>query len=60
MSEKNRLEFRFGMVGKLIPLLVAIIFIIWAAVSQSNVNGYVVAFFMAIIFGVVVAKDEKA
>lgn len=60
MSEKNRLEFRFGMVGKLIPLLVAIVFIIWAAVSQSNVNGYVVAFFMAIIFGVVVAKDEKA
>lgn len=60
MCEKNRLEFRFGLFGKLIPLLVAIVFIIWAAVSQSNVNGYVVAFFMAVIFGVVVAKDEKA
>ena len=60
MNETTKLEFRFGMLGKVLPLLVAIAFIIWAAVSQSNVNGYVVAFFMAIIFGVVVAKNEKA
>ncbi len=60
MSENTRLEFRFGFFGKLIPLLVAIIFIIYAAVNGSNVNGYVVAFFMAVILGIVVAKDEKA
>lgn len=60
MNETIKLEFRFGMLGKVLPLLVAVAFIIWAAVSQSNVNGYVVAFFMAIIFGVVVAKNEKA
>lgn len=60
MNEQKRLEFRLGIFGKLVPLLVAVAFIIWAAVSGSNVNGYVVAFFMAIIFGVVLAKDEKA
>lgn len=60
MNEQKRLEFRLGFFGKLVPLLVAVAFIIWAAVSGSNVNGYVVAFFMAIIFGVVLAKDEKA
>ena len=60
MNENTRLEFRFGLFGKLIPLLVAIGFIIYAAVNGSNVNGYVVAFFMAIILGVIVAKDEKA
>lgn len=60
MNEQKRLEFRLGFFGKLVPLLVAVAFIIWAAVSGSNVNGYVVAFFMAIIFGVVLARDEKA
>lgn len=60
MGETKRLEFRLGLFGKIFPLLVAIAFIIWAAVSQSNVNGYVIAFFMAIIFGVIFAKDEQA
>ena len=60
MSENKRLEFRLGTFGKLIPLLVAVVFILWAAVSGSNVNGYMVAFFMAVIFGVIFAKDEKA
>ena len=32
----------------------------WAAISQSNVNGYVLAFFAALLTGVVFAKDEKA
>ena len=32
----------------------------WAAVSQSNVNGYVLAFFAALVTGVIFAKDEKA
>ncbi len=60
MNENKRLEFRFGTLGKLFPLLVAVIFIVWAAISQSNVNGYVVAFFMAVIFGIILVKDEKA
>ncbi|MCI8649818.1 MAG: hypothetical protein HFG20_06855 [Anaerotruncus sp.] len=48
------------MFGKLFPLLVALVVIFWAAASQSNVNGYMVAFFVAIIAGVIMAKDEKA
>ena len=60
MNENKRLEFHLGTLGKLIPLLLAVGFILWAAVSGSNVNGYMVAFFMAIIFGVIFAKDEKA
>ncbi len=60
MKRSERLEFRLGTFGKIVPLLIAVAFIIWAAVSGSNVNGYVVAFFMAIIFGILMAKDEKA
>lgn len=59
MSSK-KLEFRLGAFGKVVPLLVAMGLIIWAAMSQSNVNGYVLAFFIAIIVGVIFAKDEKA
>lgn len=58
--EKKKLEFHFGTFGKLIPLFVAAAIIIWAAFSQSNVNGYVVAFFVALITGVVFAKDDRA
>ena len=59
-KEKSaRLEFRFGLAGKLFPVLVAVAIIIWAAVSQSNVNGYVLAFFMAVISGVLVVKNQK-
>ena len=32
----------------------------WAAFSQSNVNGYVLAFFAALVTGIIFAKDEKA
>lgn len=59
-KEEKKLEFHFGTFGKLIPLFVAAAIIIWAAFSQSNVNGYVVAFFVALITGVVFAKDDKA
>ncbi len=59
-QESRRIEFRFGKAGKLLPLLVAAAMIGWAAVSQSNVNGYVLAFFAALLTGVVFAKDEKA
>lgn len=56
----KRVEFRFGKFGKLAPLIVAAAMILWAAFSQSNVNGYVLAFFAALITGVIFAKDEKA
>ncbi|MEZ3461076.1 MAG: hypothetical protein K1W23_02690 [Lachnospiraceae bacterium] len=56
----KRIEFRFGKFGKLAPLMVAAAMILWAAVSQSNVNGYVLAFFAALVAGVLFAKDEKA
>ncbi|MCM1386775.1 MAG: hypothetical protein NC231_05580 [Bacillus sp. (in: Bacteria)] len=56
----KRIEFHFGNIGKLMPLVVAAAMILWAAFSQSNVNGYVLAFFAALVSGVVFAKDEKA
>ena len=61
MEQKaKRIEFHFGNIGKLAPLIAAAAMIIWAAVNQSNVNGYVLAFFAALITGVIFAKDEKA
>ena len=61
MEQKTKkIEFRFGKTGKLAPLVVAAAMILWAAFSQSNVNGYVLAFFAALIAGVIFAKDEKA
>lgn len=59
-KNEDRLTFRFGMFGKLVPILTAGAVIAWAAVSQSNVNGYVVAFLAALIVGVVFAKNERA
>ncbi|MBQ2709638.1 MAG: hypothetical protein IJF67_15310 [Clostridia bacterium] len=60
--EKNegKLTFFLGSFGKWMPILFAIAFIAIAAVSQSNVNGYVIAFFMAVILGAIFAKDRKA
>ncbi len=61
MDQKaKRIEFRFGKVGKLAPVIVTALMIGWAAFSQSNVNGYVLAFFAALVTGVIFAKDEKA
>lgn len=61
MEQKaKRIEFRFGKAGKLAPLIVAAAMILWAAFSQSNVNGYVLAFFAALVTGTLFAKDEKA
>lgn len=61
MEQKaGKMEFRFGKAGKLAPLVVVAAMIIWAAFSQSNVNGYVLAFFAALVTGVIFAKDEKA
>lgn len=56
----ERIEFRLGKAGKLAPLIVAAAMIGWAAVGQSNVNGYVLAFFTALVTGILFAKDEKA
>lgn len=58
--ENKKLEFRFGAFGKYIPLLVAIVFIVIAGTHQSNVNGYCLAFFAAVIAGVPFAKDLTA
>ena len=60
--ERNaeKIEFRLGKIGKLAPLIVAAVMIGWAAVGQSNVNGYVLAFFTALVTGIIFAKDEKA
>lgn len=61
MNQKmHRVEYRFGKAGRLAPLIAAAAMILWAALSQSNVNGYVLAFFAALIAGVIFAKDEKA
>lgn len=61
MNQKaKKIEFRLGTAGKLAPLVVAAAMIGWAAFSQSNVNGYVLAFFAALVTGVLFAKDEKA
>ena len=61
MNQKaKKIEFRLGTAGKLAPLVVAAAMIGWAAFSQSNVNGYVLAFFAALVTGVVFAKDENA
>lgn len=59
-QEVKRITFHFGKFGKLAPLIVAALMILWAAFSQSNVNGYVLAFFAALVTGVLFAKDEKA
>lgn len=59
-NRPDHVEFYFGKAGRFLPLLTACIIIVWAACSQSNVNGYVVAFFAAVIVGAVLAKDDKA
>ena len=59
-NRPKKVEFYLGGFGKAIPLLTAAAMIAWAAFSQSNVNGYVIAFFAALVAGVLFAKDEKA
>ena len=59
-NKRKRVEFHLGGFGKAVPLLTAAVMIAWAAFSQSNVNGYVLAFFAALVAGVLFAKDEKA
>lgn len=59
-SRPKKVEFYLGGFGKAVPLIVAAAMIGWAAFCQSNVNGYCIAFFAALVSGVLLAKDEKA
>lgn len=59
-DNRKKVEFCLGGFGKAVPLLTAAGMIAWAALSQSNVNGYVIAFFAALVVGVLFAKDERA
>ncbi len=59
-SRPKKVEFYLGGFGKAVPLIVAAAMIGWAAFCQSNVNGYCIAFFAALVAGVLLAKDEKA
>lgn len=59
-NRPKKVEFYLGGFGRAIPLLTAAAMIAWAAFSQSNVNGYVIAFFAALVAGVLFARDEKA
>lgn len=59
-KKTKRLEFRLGALGRFVPLLAAAGMILWAACSQSNVNGYVIAFFGALVAGALFARDDKA
>ncbi len=58
--ENKTLEFRFGKAGKYIPLIIAVIFIVIAGTHQSNVNGYCLAFFAAIVIGAPFARNMSA
>lgn len=62
MNDKktSKLELRGGAWGALLLLLIALAFVVYAAASQAKIDGYVVAFLMPIIFGIFLAKDEKA
>ena len=59
-KKMQRIKYRFGKAGSLAPLIAAATMILWAALSQSNVNGYVLAFFAALVTGVIFTKNEKA
>ncbi len=58
-TKTERLEFRLGALGRMMPLFTAAAVILWAACSQSNVNGYVIAFFAALVVGALFTKDDK-
>ncbi len=61
MDQKiQRITYHFGKAGSLAPLAAAAAMIVWAALNQSNVNGYVLAFFAALLTGVIFTRDEIA
>ncbi len=56
---KEKLQFHFGSFGRFIPVIIAVIFIFIAGINQTNVNGYVIAFFAAVIASVPFAKTPQ-
>ncbi len=54
------LAFRFGRAGRFIPLITAAAFILVAALNESDVSGYTLAFFLSIIIGSIVSSDRKS
>ena len=59
-TQQKKLAFYGGTFGRLIPLLTALLFILLAAISESDVSGYSVAFFAAVAAGCLFAKDRSA
>lgn len=53
-------EFYGGAFGRIVPILTALLFIAAAAVSESDVNGYSIAFFAAVAAGCLFARDRSA
>lgn len=59
MGEKPKLELRFGLYGALIILVVALALVIFSAANQAKIDGYVIAFLVALIVGVFLAKNQE-
>jgi Na+/H+ antiporter NhaC len=59
MKEKTSLQLRGGTWGSAIILLTALVFLIWAAVNKSKIDGYTVAFLIALLVGAFLPRDEK-
>ncbi|MBA7555394.1 hypothetical protein ES705_48055 [subsurface metagenome] len=57
---ERKLELRGGVWSAGLLLIVALIFIVIAALNQSKIDGYIVAFLMPLLVGIFLAKDEKA
>ena len=60
MERESKLQFRLGVFGKFVPIIVAVVFLVYAGIHQSNANGYIIAFFMAMIVGAVFTKTPDA
>ena len=60
MERESKLQFRLGVFGKFVPIIVAVVFLVYAGIHQSNANGYIIAFFMAMIVGAVFTKTRDA
>lgn len=44
MERESKLQFRLGVFGKFVPIIVAVVFLVYAGIHQSNANGYIIAF----------------
>ncbi|MFQ5789171.1 MAG: Na+/H+ antiporter NhaC family protein [Acidobacteriota bacterium] len=57
--EKHRLALRGGVWGAAVILVIALAFLTLAAINQSKIEGYVVAFLVPLLVAVFLAKDER-